>query len=87
MNDISLLSVLKTPANPPTHPPTHPPTQPLTVGFSPMLPPRKILTPSTALPSSLAGAPISPMSPTCARAGWSGGWGVGVSCELRDAES
>ena len=38
----------------------------LTSGFSPIFPPRKIFTPSTALPSSLAGAPISPMSPTCA---------------------
>mmetsp|Transcript_38908 Transcript_38908/g.97740 ORF Transcript_38908/g.97740 Transcript_38908/m.97740 type:complete len:206 (+) Transcript_38908:271-888(+) len=33
---------------------------------SPMVPPTKIFTPSTPFPSSLAAAPISPMSPTCA---------------------
>jgi len=36
------------------------------VGFSPMVPPLNNRTPSTALPSSLAGPPIKPMSPTCA---------------------
>jgi hypothetical protein len=36
------------------------------VGFSPMVPPLNSRTPSTALPSSLAGPPIKPMSPTCA---------------------
>lgn len=47
----------------------------LTSGFSPILPPRKILTPSTAFPSSLAGAPISPMSPTWACTEREGGQG------------
>ncbi len=36
------------------------------VGFSPMVPPLNSRTPSTAFPSSLAGPPIKPMSPTCA---------------------
>ena len=36
------------------------------VGFSPMVPPLNSRTPSTAFPSSLAGPPINPMSPTCA---------------------
>mmetsp|Transcript_1556 Transcript_1556/g.4231 ORF Transcript_1556/g.4231 Transcript_1556/m.4231 type:complete len:315 (-) Transcript_1556:1082-2026(-) len=35
-------------------------------GFWPIFPPSMILTPSTALPSFLAGAPIRPMSPTWA---------------------
>mmetsp|Transcript_35128 Transcript_35128/g.55064 ORF Transcript_35128/g.55064 Transcript_35128/m.55064 type:complete len:241 (-) Transcript_35128:386-1108(-) len=35
-------------------------------GRSPTLPPRNMFTPGTALPSFLAGAPIRPMSPTCA---------------------
>ena len=36
------------------------------VGFSPMVPPLNSRTPSTAFPSSLAGPPIKPMSPTWA---------------------
>ncbi len=36
------------------------------VGFSPMVPPLNNRTPSTALPSSFAGPPINPMSPTWA---------------------
>mmetsp|Transcript_17733 Transcript_17733/g.53385 ORF Transcript_17733/g.53385 Transcript_17733/m.53385 type:complete len:292 (-) Transcript_17733:1159-2034(-) len=45
--------------------------------FSPMEPPRKMRTPSTALPSFLAGHPISPMSATWA---WPQELGQPVQC-------
>ncbi len=51
------------------------------VGFSPIVPPLNSRTPSTALPSSLAGPPINPMSPTCAYDSGACSWAIRSEAE------